>query len=296
VERALRWRLVVRTKLLLVGPVRLLALLFLLFPVLFAVGPGCASGAATGFADEDAGAVADAPSADAPPVVFPPDDPLAAGGDDGGAPDDAALLIVTPATGDDASVAPAGPSFDAGPDGECGEPLGPGDLAIDELLIASLSGTGDHGEWLEVVSTRSCALDLVGLHAECPVGAKVITLDVTTDVWIPAGGFFVIADSTDPAVNHALPGLVLGWAGSPGDVLRNEGGTVTLIANGALVDSVTYPDIKKLSVGTSIAFPGDCAMPSRSNWALWQPSQSSWFPEFFGTPNALNEDVRCPDD
>jgi hypothetical protein len=286
----------VQTKLRLVGPIHLAVLpFFLLLLLLFAVGPGCASSALTGFADEDA-AAADATAADGPPVVFPPDDPLTADGEDGGAPDDAALLIVTAPMGDDASVAPTGPSFDAGPDGECDEPLGPGDLAIDELLIASLTGTGDHGEWLEVASTRACALDLVGLHAECPVGAKVVTLDVTTDVWIPAGGFFVIADSTDPAVNHALPGLVLGWAGSPGDVLRNEGGTVTLIANGTLVDSVTYPDIKKLPIGTSVAFPSDCSMPSRSSWALWQPSRSSWFPEFFGTPNALNDDVQCPDD
>lgn len=278
-----------RTPLLLLVPLQVLFLLT-------AVGAGCAGSGLTGFADEDAGAVVDATAADGPPVVFPPDDPLTAAGEDGGAPDDAALLIVTPPTDDDASVVPTGPSFDAGPDGECGEPLGPGDLAIDELLIASLSGTGDHGEWLEVASARACALDLVGLHAECPVGAKVITLDVTTDVWIPAGGFFVIADSTDPAVNHALPALVLGWAGSPGDVLRNEGGTVTLIANGALIDSVTYPDFKKLPVGTSITFPSDCAMASRSSWALWQPSRTSWFPELYGSPNALNDDVQCPDD
>jgi hypothetical protein len=147
-----------------------------------------------------------------------------------------------------------------------------------------------------VARGREHALNLVGLHAECPVGAKVITLDVTSDVWIPAGGFFVIADSTDPAVNHALPGLVLGWSGSPGDVLRNAGGTVTLIANGALVDSVTYPDIKKLPDGTTLAFPSDCPTVSRAIWTLWQPSKASWFPGFVGTPNAPNDDLQCPDD
>src|SRR5437868_4642485 len=33
--------------------------------------------------------------------------------------------------------------------GACARPLGPGDLVIDELMIASVAGAGDHGEWLE---------------------------------------------------------------------------------------------------------------------------------------------------
>ncbi len=213
--------------------------------------------------------------------------------------DDASDDVTVTSTGfgeDDAGASqPIGPPFDAGPDGACAEPVGPGDLAIEEILIASLTGTGDHGEWLEVRSTRDCALDLIGLHAECAVGAKVNTVDATSDVWIPAGGAFVIADSSDPAVNHALPGLVLSWAGNPGDVLRNEGGTVTLLANGALVDSITYPSTKT-PVGTSLAFPSDCALGARAEWGRWQPSEASWFPSFHGTPNGPNDDVHCPDD
>ncbi len=197
---------------------------------------------------------------------------------------------------DDAGVTPStGPPFDAGPDGECLASVGPGDLAIVEILIASESGTGDHGEWLEVRSTRDCALNLLGLHGECAVGAKVITVDVTTDEWLPAGGSFLVADSTDDAVNHALPGLVLAWAGDPGDVLRNQGTTVTLLANGALVDSITYPP-SKIPVGTSLSFPSDCAPGVRAEWSRWQSSSASWFPGFHGTPNAPNDDVRCPDD
>jgi hypothetical protein len=192
-------------------------------------------------------------------------------------------------------VAPALP-FDAGPDGACNSPIHAGDLVIDEVMIASLSGTGDHGEWLEVASTRDCALDLVGLHAECPVGAKVITLDVTSDVWIPARGTFVIADSLEPAVNHALPGVVLAWAGNPGDVLRNEGTTVSLEAGGVLVESLTYPKMKSVPIGTSMEFPSDGALAARSDWLSWQPAQASWFPGFHGTPNAPNDDVTSPDD
>jgi hypothetical protein len=188
------------------------------------------------------------------------------------------------------------PSFDAGDGGLCPGPPAAGDLAIDELLIASVAGTGDHGEWLEVRSTRDCALDLRGLHGECASGATVQTFDVQDDVWLPPRDFFVIADSSDPAINHDLPGLVIVWAGSPGDVLRNLGDTVTLranSANGAVVDSVTYPSLPR-TVGASIAFPSDCPETARSDWSRWQTSQHSWFPAFFGTPAAPNDDVHCP--
>jgi hypothetical protein len=65
---------------------------------------------------------------------------------------------------DDATVTSDLPPFDAGEGGLCAAPLAPGDLAIDELMIASMSGTGDHGEWLEIESARDCALDLQGLR------------------------------------------------------------------------------------------------------------------------------------
>jgi hypothetical protein len=205
------------------------------------------------------------------------------GGDDASAPSD-----------DGASAALVSPfPFDAGEGGICMRPLGPGDLIIVELLIESTSGTGDHAEWVEVMSTLNCALNLNGLSGNCPTGAKVVTFEITTDVWIPALGTFVLADSTDPAVNHELPGLVVPWSGQPGDVLRNEGATVTLLVNSDIVDSVTYPDLK-LTPGVSVAFPSDCPPSVRPQWSAWQPSIASWFPAFRGSPNAPNDDVHCP--
>jgi hypothetical protein len=182
---------------------------------------------------------------------------------------------------------------DARIDAPCFAPLGPGVLIIEELMIESVAGTGDYGEWLEVRSTVACAVSLRGLHGSCPVGTKVHTFDVLDDLWVPPGGTFVVADSSDPAVNHDLPGPLLTWTGSPGDVLRNKGGTVTLTAAGAIVDSVTWPALK-LVVGASVAFPAGCALERRSDWTAWQTSTASWFPAFLGTPNAPNDDVSCP--
>ncbi len=179
------------------------------------------------------------------------------------------------------------------PDGACAQPLGAGALRIDELMIESVAGTGDDGEWLEVVSTLDCAANLSGLHGECPRGSKVATFDVTSDLWIPPRGTFVVADSNDPAINHYLPGLVVAWFGHLGDVLRNQGTTISLQWNGTLVDTVTYPSLK-LTVGDSISFPAGCDAGLRSDFTAWQRSTGSWFPGFLGTPNAPNTDVTCP--
>jgi hypothetical protein len=198
-----------------------------------------------------------------------------------------------PDPGDASPPMASGPPFDAGPGGVCPTPPGPGDLSIVELMIETVAGTGDHGQWLEVQSNRDCALDLYGLRGECPNGAKVRTFEVATDVWLPARSTFVVADSTDPALNRYLPGMIVGWDGNPGDVLRHDGTTVTLFTQGVVVDTLTYPKMT-LVVGASLAFPKGCAPELRTDFGQWQWSTATWFPGFFGTPNAPNTDVRCP--
>ena len=211
-----------------------------------------------------------------------------------GVPDTSAAPDVV-GLGQQDSTAPT-TDLDVGSDADdagCTAPLAAGSLAIDELMIESVAGTGDYGEWVEVENSLACAVNLRGLHGECATGATVHTFDVTGNVWIPAGGTFLVADSSDPAINHYLPGTLVVWTGQPGDVLRNEGGTVTLMWNGSLVDTVTYPS-RKLVVGASIAFPSNCMPTQITDWTTWQTSISSWFPGFDGTPNAPNTDVTCP--
>jgi len=182
---------------------------------------------------------------------------------------------------------------DAQRENACASPLSPGDVLIDELMIESVAGAGDDGEWLEVRSTLDCAVNLIGLHGECARGATLITFDVTGDFWLPPGGTFVVTDSAVPAINHYVPGPLVSWAGHPGDVLRNKGATVSLRMNDILIDTITYPALK-LEVGKSWAFPSDCDPSLRDDFSKWQPSVSSWFSLFYGTPNAANVDVQCP--
>ncbi len=215
--------------------------------------------------------------------------------DDDGAPAIDPLLD-SPALDDgEASAAdvPIDEATDALPDGACLQPPGAGALRIDELMIASVAGTGDNGEWFEIGSALDCAANLNGLHGECPHGSKVTTFDVTGDLWIPAHGTLVVADSSDPAINHDLPGAVVVWFDHPGDVLRNQGTTITLSLDGTMLDTVTYPSLT-LAVGDSLAFPSDCDASERADFSKWKRSTASWFPGFLGTPNAPNTDVACP--
>jgi hypothetical protein len=205
---------------------------------------------------------------------------------------------------EDAAQTQQGPAPDAGgghPDAatgpqDCTGPLAAGDLAIVELMIASQSGPNDGGEWLEVKSTRSCRLNLKGLHAESPRGASYTdTLDVADDAWLAPGGTFVIADNADPTTNHDLPGTVLAWAGSPSptDTLKNSGDSVTLSANGVTIDTVSYSGLA-WTAGTSVAFPSGCVAQQRTDWSKWGNSTKSWSGAFHGTPNATNDDIACP--
>jgi hypothetical protein len=145
------------------------------------------------------------------------------------------------------------------------------------------------------MSTRDCALDLKGLYAEVPHGKGTTIASVSTDVVIPPHGFFLIADSSDPALDNELPGTVIAWgSGTSSDVLLNSGDTITLYTASVTVDSLTYPSSTKLIDGASMAFPSNCDPSLRTAFGNWQPSVASWTPGLFGTPSALNTDVSCP--
>jgi hypothetical protein len=196
-------------------------------------------------------------------------------------PKDAGVLL--DAGGDSGTVAPK--VF-------CTGPLAAGDLSVSELLIASRTGSNDDGEWVEIRSNRTCWLDLKGLSIESPRGTLAPnTASVTEDFELAPKATFIVADSADPTKNHALPGKVFAWGAL--DVLKNDGDTVALKANGVVVDTVTYPGFSNLEPGRTLAFPDDCPANVRSDWARWSLTFDVFAPGFKGTPNAANGDVAC---
>jgi hypothetical protein len=233
------------------------------------------------------------------PEASPSDDATAS---QDAAPPDAAAPSADAGMGADSAPPPAedaAPPMEAGPlvPDLCPTTLGAGDLAIVEFMLVSQEGGGDLGQWVEVQSTRSCTLNLNGLHAAASATGSPNTMDLTSDVYLPANSMFVIANSLDPALNNELPTtpLLFGWDGSPADVLDTAGGVVTLsnTATSVVIDNFVYPQFQTIIVGTSISFPADCAWSDRSDWARWSFSTHNWYSSFIGTPNAPNTDVTC---
>ncbi len=173
----------------------------------------------------------------------------------------------------------------------CSGPVTKGDLAIVELMIDSVAGSGDTGEWVEIQSTRSCVLNLKGLRVQSPRGAVFDAIDIRDDVLLAPNETFVVADSAIGTQNHALPGKVFAWSAS--DVLKNDGDTVTVKLGADTIDELVYGSFGASYPGRSLSFSIDCMWSDRSTWARWSWSETEWTPGFKGTPNTDNGDVTC---
>jgi hypothetical protein len=174
----------------------------------------------------------------------------------------------------------------------CEGGLKAGDLAIVEIMIASKSGSGDSGEWVEIQSTRDCWLHLAGVTVESPrgtAGADVASVEGAVD--LAPGATFVVADSDDATKNHGIKGTVLSWDAT--DVLKNDGDTISVKLGEVQIDSLTYPSLAAATAGVSVAYPAACESTERSDWLKWTASTDTFGGTFKGTPNAPNDDVKC---
>ncbi len=174
----------------------------------------------------------------------------------------------------------------------CSGPLAAGDVKIVEIMIASQSGSGDRGEWVEIQSSRACILDIKGLTVSSPRGTSTDSATVASDVYIPPGGSFVVADSSVSTDNHTLPNATLVATWNTYDVLKNTGDEIDVTSGSATIDTLTYPQFT-LTPGRSIAFPSDCTWADRASWTRWSMSFNIWDSPFQGTPGADNTDVSC---
>jgi hypothetical protein len=175
----------------------------------------------------------------------------------------------------------------------CSGPLKAGDLKIVELMIASQAGSGDKGEWIEIQSTRSCTLQVQGVKVTSPRGNASDVAEIATSTLIPPYGTFVVANTTNTALNKGLPGKVFAFAGEPADVLKNDGDTVEVWAGTTPIDTLTYPKFT-IMTGRSVSFPWDCTWNERSDWQRWSWSFDTYGSAGMkGTPNADNFDVAC---
>ena len=169
----------------------------------------------------------------------------------------------------------------------------PGDVKVVEIMIASKSGSGDKGEWVEIQSTRTdCVLDLSGLVISSPRGTTgTDAVTINDGLTLQPNAMFLVADSADTTTNNGLTLPLYAWSNS--DVLKNDGDEIDIKLGTIVIDTLTYPNFSNLEVGASVSFPSDCAWSDRPDWARWSYSFNTYSGTLAGTPNGSNDDVTC---
>lgn len=181
----------------------------------------------------------------------------------------------------------AGPT-DGGAKVTCAGTLAKGDLAVVEIMIASRSGSGDDGEWLEVQNTRDCWLKVKDVIVESPRGALINAAVVSEDLELAPKASFLVGGS---AAKSMAAGKVYVWDTT--DVLKNDGDTVTVRIGNVVIDQLTFPSFGNLEPGRALAFPADCPASARSDWSRWSLAFDVFGGKYKGTPNIPNVDVTC---
>ena len=168
----------------------------------------------------------------------------------------------------------------------------PGDpmaLVITELLYDAAAVDDSAGEWVEILNTGADAVNLVGLSLGDSAGTH--TISSASPLWVPAGGYAVLAKSADPAKNGGFTPL---YAYSGVD-LNNGGDSVVLLAGTVEIDRVDYatskgwPDAKgkSLQLDGALDPTGDHNVPA--DWCL---GTTPYGLGDLGSPGAKNPD--CP--
>jgi hypothetical protein len=228
-------------------------------------GPPAPGGQAT----RDAGA---SPAAEPPPLEAGVSARDAARAQD--APDGA---LEAPRRDDGPPEAASDAGADAPPPPPPGEPPGPGDVVIDEILVDP-AGNDLGREWVEIANAAGHALDLSGLHLS----------DGTTDVGVdggllPPGGLLVLGQSIDPTRNGGAPVAV-----AYGTRLQlNNGGDMLALCLGACAAGVVLDAFSwDASLGTG--YVGRAIVIDRSSGSICPAMQPFGTGGSFGSPGQPN--------
>jgi len=190
----------------------------------------------------------------------------------------------------------AGPETrDAGPPSrDAGAPctIAAGSLAIVEVMVASVSGSGDRGEWFEIVSLASCTIDLAGIEIESPTSTGTMLSHTIRSGTIAPTQYFVFALSGDATENHGLSFDYAYGSGAGSDVILNNGAdSLTLRTGTTVIDSVSWAT-GGYTVGHARQLPSG-SDPRVNDWARFCDATSVYSSSasagtFYGTPGAAN--------
>ncbi len=179
-------------------------------------------------------------------------------------------------------------------DGKCvpvgaGEqPTEVGQFIIAEFLAKSQAGS-DNGEWLELLNTSDSPLDLAGCLL-LDEGSDSKTVE--TMLVVPAGGYVVLARSSDPVANHGLePDYVYG-----GYSLGNADDEIILKCGEVIIDQVNYlaeQAVEGVAWQLSADFLDATANDDMANWCA--ATETYGTAGKLGTPGLVNAVCPLPD-
>jgi hypothetical protein len=257
---------------------------------------GCASGVDRGFAaGDDRNRTPDGAVSPEDAAVNTPDDSAVVPDVDGHPEPDAAADL-------DAAVEPDAPSEpDAAVDPEPMErwsipcPACPWrrpratNILISEVMIASITGSGDKGEWFEIHNVGNCIVDLAGLQIVSPTGSGAEKVHAIVAGTIDPDGYFVLALSGNASDNHGLKyDYVYENSALDDVVLNNSADWIELRAGGLAIDRVSWPS-SGFAYGATKYFPSNLDPGLNDDWSKWLVSTSSYSSmggTFLGTPGA----------
>ncbi|MEQ1570240.1 MAG: lamin tail domain-containing protein [Myxococcota bacterium] len=162
----------------------------------------------------------------------------------------------------------------------------PGELVVSEIMPDPNAVDGDFGEFVEVTSLASRALDLVGLTFADDDGDG---FTVEGSLVLPVGGRLVFGPSDDASANGGVS------VDRSYDVeafkLGNEGDTVSISRGAVPIDVVVYEAVTwGLTEGASLSHDPSALDPIRNDDAQsWCIGQSPYGDGDLGTPGAPND-------
>ena len=169
-----------------------------------------------------------------------------------------------------------------------GGPTGPaaGDLVITEVMQNPNAVSDSVGEWFEVLNTTSSPIELQGLTFS---DRDSDSFTVETSVLVAAGGYAVLGNNADPAING---GVAVDYAYSSW-FLSNGADEIVIDADGATLDVIeydggsTWPDPTGASMNLD---PAATDAVSNDDGANWCEATTSYGAGDLGTPGAANTD------
>ena len=112
-----------------------------------------------------------------------------------------------------------------------------GSVIITEILN-NADGNDDGKEWFEIYNTSDAAIDLQDWTVT-DEGSNAIT--ISESLVIEAGGFLVLGEETDPALNSGAE-VDYAWGTNTSFTLGNSEDEVILSCGGVVIDMVAYDD------------------------------------------------------